>query len=60
MEKLSLPVVDITVVEASVIASVILIPLLIKYCMDLSKASVSMFGDFKLTSSLSVVSTFCL
>ena len=53
-----LPVVDVTVVEASVIASVILIPLLIKYYMDLLKVSLSMFGDFKLTSCLSMVSTF--
>ena len=58
MEKLYLPVVDITAVVASVIASVILIPLLIKNCMDLLKASLSMFGDFKLTSCLSMVSTF--
>ena len=56
-ENLWLPVVDITAVEASVTTSVILIPLLIRYSMDLLKASLSMLGDFKLTSRLSIVST---
>ena len=57
MEKLYLPVVDITAVEAYVTTLGILTPLLIKYSMDLLKASLSMFGDFKLTSRLFMVST---
>ena len=56
MEKLYVPVVDITAVEGSVTTSVILVPLLIKYFMDLLKASLSMLGDFKLTSRLSIIS----
>ena len=55
-EKLLLPVVDITAVEASVTTSVILMPQLIRYSMDVLKASLSMLGDFKLTSRLSIVS----